>query len=58
MPKGRCRLCYAESELQLSHILPAFAIRWLRDSSGTGHVRRSDSPKEGLIYSKFLEGTS
>ncbi len=44
MPKGRCRLCRVESELQDSHILPAFAIRWLRESSGTGHVRRSDSP--------------
>jgi hypothetical protein len=44
MPQGQCRLCGVESNLQLSHILPAFAIRWLRESSGTGHVRRSDSP--------------
>jgi hypothetical protein len=44
MANGRCRLCHTESELQLSHILPAFAIRWLRESSGTGHVRRNDSP--------------
>lgn len=44
MVRGKCRLCNLESDLQLSHILPAFAIRWLRESSGTGHVRRSDSP--------------
>jgi len=44
MPQGQCRLCGVESNLQLSHILPAFAIRWLKESSGTGHVRRSDSP--------------
>jgi hypothetical protein len=44
MPKGRCRLCDAESELQLSHVLPAFAIRWLKESSGSGHIRRSDAP--------------
>ena len=44
MPKGTCRLCDTESELQLSHILPAFAIRWLRESSGTGHVRGTAAP--------------
>lgn len=44
MPKGRCRLCDVESELQLSHVLPAFAIRWLRESSGTGHIRTAKSP--------------
>lgn len=44
MLDGQCRLCDAESSLQQSHILPAFAIRWLRDSSGTGHIRQGRSP--------------
>ena len=39
MPDGQCRLCDAESNLQLSHVLPAFVFRWLRESSGSGHIR-------------------
>ena len=46
MPRGPCRLCKADSELQLSHILPAFAYRWLRESSGHGHIRASDEPNK------------
>lgn len=46
MLDGQCRLCDAESSLQQSHILPAFAIRWLRDSSGTGHIRQGSSPNQ------------
>jgi hypothetical protein len=44
MPEGQCRLCGVESTLQLSHILPAFVIRWLRESSGTGKIRLGTSP--------------
>lgn len=44
MPKGQCRLCGVESALQLSHILPAFVTRWLRESSGTGKIRLGTSP--------------
>jgi hypothetical protein len=44
MPQGKCHLCQADSELQLSHILPAFAFRWLRESSGNGHIRSSNEP--------------
>jgi len=46
MPDGQCRLCDAESNLQLSHVLPAFVIRWLRESSGTGHLRAGSSPNK------------
>ena len=44
MPGGVCKLCGSAADLQLSHILPAFAYRWLRDSSGTGHIRVSQDP--------------
>jgi len=42
---GVCRLCEGVAEdLQLSHIIPAFAFRWLRESSGNGFLRSSDQP--------------
>lgn len=44
MPTGICRLCRAEANLQLSHVLPAFVFRWQRQSSGNGHLRGSDAP--------------
>lgn len=43
-PIEPCRLCCKPAELQLSHILPAFVFRWLRDSAGGGHFRSSDRP--------------
>ena len=44
MPTGQCRLCQEVAELQLSHVLPAFVFRWLRESAGGGHLRASDAP--------------
>jgi len=44
MPLGNCRLCGSESELQLSHIIPAFVFRWLRESAGNGFIRASAQP--------------
>lgn len=44
MPKGLCRLCKSEADLQLSHVVPAFVFRWLRESSGNGYLRSSHSP--------------
>lgn len=41
---GDCRLCGKSAELQLSHILPAFVYRWLRATSGNGHIRASNEP--------------
>lgn len=46
MPLSPCRLCGIDSDLQLSHILPAFAYRWIRESSGNGHVRASSEPNQ------------
>ena len=44
MPQGTCRLCKREAELQLSHIVPAFVYRWLRESSGNGFLRTTATP--------------
>src|SRR5262245_14566714 len=41
--KGRCRLCHDEAPLQLSHVLPAFVTRWLRETS-VGHIRMVETP--------------
>lgn len=48
MPLGQCRLCGAESELQESHVLPAFISRWLRDSSGNSHLRSGEMPNKRI----------
>lgn len=40
---GSCRLCGHIAELQESHIIPKFAIRWLKET-GTGYFRRIESP--------------
>ena len=44
MTTGTCRLCKREADLQLSHVVPAFVFRWLRESSGNGHMRTTASP--------------
>jgi len=44
MPRGQCRLCQADADLQLSHILPAFVFRWLRESAGGNPIRNTSTP--------------
>jgi hypothetical protein len=44
MPTGKCLFCGKDAELQLNHILPALAFRWLRESSGSGFLRNSKTP--------------
>ena len=39
-----CRLCGRETELRMSHVVPRFASRWLRDSSPTGYLRDFHTP--------------
>ena len=46
MPEGQCQLCGVDSILKLRHILPAFAYRWLRETSGNGHMRSASSPNQ------------
>lgn len=40
----RCRLCEEERTLLLSHILPAFVFRWMRESAGGSHLRSTVEP--------------
>jgi hypothetical protein len=48
MPAGPCLLCGRDAELQLSHVLPAFVFRWLRESSGNGFIRRNRTPNRRI----------
>lgn len=55
----RCSLCLLDKELQVSHIIPAFAGRYLKDTSATGYlrdglnpnIRRQDTAKQPLLCS-------
>ena len=42
--KDSCQLCGHFSELQESHILPAFVFRWVRKRGITGHMRSAATP--------------
>jgi hypothetical protein len=42
---GQCRLCLKEAELQLGHIFPRFAVKWLKQTSATGFLRTTGSSK-------------
>jgi SEC-C motif-containing protein len=37
--QGICKLCRQQKELQYSHIVPAFAVRWLKATSLTGYLK-------------------
>lgn len=39
-----CALCCTHGPLKVSHIIPAFVFRWLRETSSTGHIRAGDAP--------------
>ncbi|MBU2125616.1 MAG: hypothetical protein KKC29_04575 [Alphaproteobacteria bacterium] len=39
-----CALCGTHGPLKVSHIVPAFVFRWLRETSSTGHIRAGDAP--------------
>jgi hypothetical protein len=38
---GICRLCQREADLRGSHVVPAFAFKWLKDTSATPYMRTS-----------------
>ena len=40
----QCALCAKSSNLQASHIIPAFVFDWFRETSATGHFRLSENP--------------
>lgn len=41
---GECAFCKSNAELRDSHVLPAFAFRWVRSRSPNGHLRNTASP--------------
>ncbi len=45
---GECPMCGSVSELQMSHIVPAFVWRWLKETSGTGYMRRINAPNRRI----------
>ena len=54
--KSHCALCLDEGHLEESHIIPAFVMRYLKKTSGTGFLRQpgsqgriQDGPKEELL---------
>jgi len=56
---GICRLCGNERELQQSHVIPRFVIKWLKKSGATPFLRGAEEPntriqdkKEQLLCSE------
>ena len=43
MQKGTCKLCRNESELLHSHVIPAFVMRWLKETS-PARIRDNSNP--------------
>jgi hypothetical protein len=39
-----CALCQQEKNLLKSHLVPAFVIRWLKETSATGYIRNGTNP--------------
>lgn len=39
-----CKLCGKTKVLQESHVIPAFAVRWMIETSATGFVRSGETP--------------
>ena len=54
-----CKLCGEESELLISHIIPKFVFRWMRETGGkyfrapiNPNVRKQDGFKQKLLCKK------
>lgn len=43
-----CAMCAAEPRDEISHIIPAFVYRWLKQSSPTGFIRAAGNPNKRL----------
>ncbi|MGD6933028.1 MAG: hypothetical protein ACQCN5_02360 [Candidatus Bathyarchaeia archaeon] len=43
-----CALCKKEKPLQISHIVPSFVGKWLKESSATGFMRELRTPNERI----------
>ena len=50
-----CALCRKDKRLRDSHITPAFATRWIKETSATGFIRNSIEPDRRVQDSRKLE---
>src|SRR6266851_9905170 len=48
MSAAACRLCGTETALIQSHAIPAFASRWLKQTSATGFLRGFHVPNQRM----------
>lgn len=46
--KDICKLCHKKTDLKLSHIIPKFIIRWLKETSATGYIRFGQNPNKRI----------
>ena len=54
---SKCALCLKEKELLDSHIIPAFAFKWIKNTSATGFLRTAITPnlrQQDGLKSKLL----
>lgn len=55
--EGTCALCEKRAELQLSHVIPNFIVKWIKKTGATGFLRNAvnqrvqDGIKEPLLCS-------
>lgn len=42
--KGTCNLCKKVTILRKGHVIPSFAFKWLKETSGTGYLRVGHTP--------------
>ena len=54
-PNTPCALCGRNEPLRMSHVLPAFVFRWLKDTSATGHIRFGQAPNKRVQDGVKLE---
>lgn len=43
MAQGECKLCGVAGELKLSHFIPKFVGKWVKETSATGYIRLSEN---------------
>jgi hypothetical protein len=48
IPINCCCLCHSTNELKLSHIIPSFVYKWIKETSATGYLRGGKKPEQRL----------
>ncbi|CAI3787468.1 hypothetical protein AHFPHNDE_01132 [Pseudomonas sp. MM227] len=42
MPAGTCKLCKSDADIKLSHFIPKFVGKWVKETSATGYIRSNN----------------